>query len=80
MNRAGRYSGAEADPSRRSWAGAWAENCDAWWRGANFPSAFALRASSGWGHALARWASEWPHLDLNQGPTGYEPAALTAEL
>ena len=19
----------------------------------------------------------WPHLDLNQGPTGYEPAALT---
>ncbi len=20
---------------------------------------------------------EWPHLDLNQGPTGYEPAALT---
>ena len=21
--------------------------------------------------------NEWPHLDLNQGPTGYEPAALT---
>ena len=22
----------------------------------------------------------WAHLGLNQGPTGYEPAALTAEL
>ncbi len=22
-------------------------------------------------------SKEWPHLDLNQGPTGYEPAALT---
>ena len=22
----------------------------------------------------------WAHLDSNQGPTGYEPAALTAEL
>ena len=24
--------------------------------------------------------SEWAHLDSNQGPTDYEPAALTAEL
>ena len=24
-----------------------------------------------------RW---WAYLDLNQGPTGYEPAALTTEL
>lgn len=24
--------------------------------------------------------SIWAHLDLNQGPTGYESAALTAEL
>ena len=24
--------------------------------------------------------SEWARLDSNQGPTGYEPAALTAEL
>src|SRR5215203_5349558 len=23
---------------------------------------------------------KWVHLDLNQGPTGYEPDALTAEL
>lgn len=24
--------------------------------------------------------NEWVHLDLNQGPTGYEPVALTTEL
>ena len=26
------------------------------------------------------YAEWWAHLGLNQGPTGYEPAALTAEL
>ncbi len=26
---------------------------------------------------LSGW---WAHLDSNQGPTGYEPATLTAEL
>ena len=25
-------------------------------------------------------ASQWVHLDSNQGPAGYEPDALTAEL
>ena len=29
---------------------------------------------------LERSTSEWAHLDSNQGPTDYEPAALTAEL
>ncbi len=27
-----------------------------------------------------RTRSVWVHLDLNQGPAGYEPDALTAEL
>jgi hypothetical protein len=29
-----------------------------------------------------RWPAfaEWAHLDSNQGPSGYEPPALTAEL
>jgi hypothetical protein len=27
-----------------------------------------------------RYLSIWAHLDSNQGPTGYEPVALTAEL
>lgn len=26
------------------------------------------------------WLKWWAHLDLNQGPTGYEPVALTTEL
>jgi hypothetical protein len=25
----------------------------------------------------AGWIVKWAHLDLNQGPAGYEPAALT---
>src|SRR5436305_4685688 len=29
---------------------------------------------------LARSAAKWVHLDSNQGPAGYEPDALTAEL
>ena len=28
-------------------------------------------------HSLSLRSSEWPHQDLNLGPTGYEPAALT---
>ncbi len=29
---------------------------------------------------MQRRTARWAHLDSNQGPTGYEPAALTAEL
>src|SRR5579864_5772324 len=32
------------------------------------------------GQEIAIMASQWVHLDSNQGPAGYEPDALTAEL
>src|SRR5579863_7450626 len=32
------------------------------------------------GQEIAFMASQWVHLDSNQGPAGYEPDALTAEL
>jgi hypothetical protein len=38
---------------------------------AMFPSLCSLR------YVPFAMSMEWPHLDLNQGPTGYEPAALT---
>src|SRR5690606_16746451 len=38
----------------------------------------AMSAEADTAHAALCWW--WAHLDSNQGPTGYEPAALTAEL
>jgi hypothetical protein len=37
-------------------------------------SKLPLRASEGWFLHHLNW---WAHLDSNQGPTGYEPVALT---
>ena len=34
-------------------------------------------ASEDWREAVLKLVNWWAHLDSNQGPTGYEPVALT---